>query len=323
MQLLIRPFTEADYWIQQKISCITPSEKADSIGEIRYNDSHRDPRCLFQRWVVELDGEGIAIGEYSQDAQRYHPQVFTIHGLVHPGYRRQGIGGTLYTYVINALRSFHPRYIRKRIQADNEAGLSFLKVRGFQEERQIQESCLDLAHIHFPSHTSNGKLFLARHIEFSSLKDLASDRERDRKLYELIHELSHDVPSPQPSVSVSYEEFVTYRLHHHTLMPELSFIAHHHDEYIGVSELKATARKHELTTGLTAVKRPYRQQGIGRALKLRCISSANRAGYAMIRTTNDTRNTAILGLNEQLGFVKKDIWIELTKEMRLGETDCA
>lgn len=64
-----------------------------------------------------------------------------------------GVGSLLYEHIITALQPLDPLYIRKRIRADNSAGASLLRMQGFQEERRIQESCLDLAQHDFFSHS--------------------------------------------------------------------------------------------------------------------------------------------------------------------------
>jgi GNAT superfamily N-acetyltransferase len=105
-----------------------------------------------------------------------------------------------------------------------------------------------------------------------------------------------------------------YTLHAPVMLPDGIFVALHHGMYIGLTELRATADKTTLTTGLTAVKRTYRHQGIARQLKLRSITAATASEYRAIRTTNDTRNHSMLALNEQFGFVKRHLWLEFERQ---------
>jgi GNAT superfamily N-acetyltransferase len=154
----------------------------------------------------------------------------------------------------------------------------------------------------------------AQDIEICTFNDLANDPEREWKLFLLVKELRQDVPLPEPRAPLSYEDYVCYTLHAPVMLPDGIFVALHHGMYIGLTELRATADKAILTTGLTAVKRTYRHQGIARQLKLRSITAATASGYRAIRTKNDTRNHSMLALNEQLGFVKRHLWLEFERQ---------
>jgi mycothiol synthase len=314
MQLSIRSFTDNDYNAMHDIHQAVSLDEAITVEELQRKDQKHDHRCSFHRWVVEVDGKIVAIGEYDQDAQRYHPHVFVLDGMVHPLYQHQGIGSVLYTYLIEAIQPFHPWRLRKRLKADNALGLHFLKKRNFQEERRLWESHLDLIGFDPALSTRYEEHLLVQGIRISSLKDLTNNQDRDYLLYLLVKELTQDVPAPEPRTVLRYDDFVRYKLQNPSLFPEGYLVAIHNGNYIGVSELKATERPLELTTGLTAVKRTHRRRGIAHVLKVKCIVSAKMHGYTSIWTQNDTRNTPILRLNENLGFVKKSCWIELAAE---------
>jgi GNAT superfamily N-acetyltransferase len=147
------------------------------------------------------------------------------------------------------------------------------------------------------------------------LGDLGADSERDEKLYRLINELYEDVPSSEPRTSLTYTYFRDHRQADPRLLPAACFVAVHRGEYVGVTELKATEAEDELTTGLTAVKQPYRHSGLALALKVRSIAYAKAHGCRAIRTSNDALNAPVLALNERLGFVRQPHpWFGLVKQ---------
>jgi len=314
MQLFIRPSTpDDDPALLELHHAVYPDQRMTMV-EYQFQQQERDPRHQFQRWIVEQDGSIVAAGEYDQDFFRYRPHTFVIDGMVHPTYQHQGIGSKLYEHIMEALRPLHPRYIRKRIRAEMTPGIRFLIARGFQEGRSIWESYLDLTTFDPDRFATDEQQKNTRAFEFSSIEDLKGDPQRDRKLCLLVSELGQDVPLPEPRLPLRYDDFIYYRLYDPHLVHTCSFVALHQGEYVGIAELKMTANPAMLTARLTAVKRAYREKGIARELKLRSIAAARTRGYSVILTTNDARNAPIFALNEQLGFVKQHLWLELEKQ---------
>jgi mycothiol synthase len=313
MQIMIRVSTaDDDASVLALHHLVSPDERM-TLEEVRLQEHFRDPRCRFERWVVEQEGRIVAVGGYDQDSLRYHPRTFVIDGMVHPSYQRQGIGYALYTQVVEALRPFDPLCLRIRIRVEMKPGIHFLLARGFREGRRLWESYLDLTRVTPLCDTSYEEWRQAQGLVIHSFKELEADPAHSRKLFQLTSELSQDVPLPEPRSTLSYEDFVTYKLQHPSILPEGCFIAQDHDEYIGLTELKTTAKKTILATGLTAVKSSYRKRGIAHMLKQRCLAYAKAHGYTAIQTRNDTRNLPILTLNEEVGFVKRYLWLELER----------
>ena len=72
---------------------------------------------------------------------------------------------------------------------------------------------------------------------------------------------------------------------------------------------------------LTAVVPEYRRRGIALALKLQTVAFARERGKREIRTWNNTRNQAMLRINEAMGFVKQPVWIVFQKDLGGGARD--
>jgi GNAT superfamily N-acetyltransferase len=70
----------------------------------------------------------------------------------------------------------------------------------------------------------------------------------------------------------------------------------------------------DLYQGLTGVRREYRGKGVAMALKLKTIEYAQRHGYAVIKTWNESNNVGMLAINEKLGFVRQPAWVTFAKE---------
>ena len=75
-------------------------------------------------------------------------------------------------------------------------------------------------------------------------------------------------------------------------------------EVVGYTGLRRTGAASPLAQNLlTAVRRPWRRQGIATALKREQIARAREAGIEEIRTTNDETNAGMRGVNARLGYV--------------------
>jgi GNAT superfamily N-acetyltransferase len=115
---------------------------------------------------------------------------------------------------------------------------------------------------------------------------------------------------------VSYEYFIEHTLQSPNLLPDAYFVAVHDGNYVGTSALWASQAGSDLYTGLTGVKRAYRQKGIALALKLRGIAYARAHAHPLIKTWNESNNRAILSINERLGYAKQPAWISYVKVLK-------
>ena len=64
---------------------------------------------------------------------------------------------------------------------------------------------------------------------------------------------------------------------------------------------------------MTGVARPYRGKGVATLLKLRGIRYPQEHGNQKLWVFNDSVNAAMLGLNEQLGFVRGGVNVRYRK----------
>ncbi len=318
MQPTIRPFTPEDYPATVAVTNAATPEYPRTVEEVKAWDARRDPKCKRERWVAEQNGQVVGVGMYDQSPWAYHPRRFSVFVAVHPEQQCRGIGAALYDRVVDALAPFDPIALRGYLREDMTRAVRFAAKRGYVEDMREWESRLDVAAFDpAPFAGAEERVRAATGVTIKTVRELAADPDRDRKLYELDEELLADVPSPDKHTPVGFEHWVQNVLESPNHLPDALFVAvTESGDYVGVSSLWKRQADNDLDTGLTGVRRSHRRRGIALALKLRAVAYAREHGHPTIRTENETNNRAMLSINEALGFVKQPAWLLVVKKIK-------
>jgi mycothiol synthase len=320
MTVTIRPFTADDYEALARIGDAAYSDAEGqplmphSADDMRADDADRQPHIKAGRWVAEVDGQIVGATEYDQEAGRYHPRRFWVDLYVHPEYQRRGIGTALYERLLAELELHQPELLRNTVREDQTNGLRFAVRQGWREAKRQWESFLDLTKFDPTPFAGAEDRVLAQGIAILTLPELATDPDRDRKLYDLLWEIRQDFPDIDAATRETFEEFKNKQLGDPKLLPDGYFVAVQAGAYLGLAtHTTFGARSDTIRIGQTGVARAARRRGIALALKLRAIAWAKERGARYLRTVNESSNTGILSINERMGFEKRPAWIDLVK----------
>ncbi len=310
----IRPFnkTDRDYQAQVDLNNAYFPEHPETVEHLRSEDARRDPKLQNARFIAETKtGELVGLGLYDQHLWSYDPHKFFVLVEVAPNKQKEGIGNALYAHVLNALASLAPKKLSTFVREDLADSVQFAQKRGFVEEMREWESVLDVPAFDFAPWQRARQKAAQNGITICSYADLASDADRDRKLWEMETPVAQDIPSPDPITPLDFAQYEKEILKNPHFLPDGFLVAVEKatGAYVGVSTLWKRTSDGDLNQGLTGVLRDHRRKGIALALKLQGIEFAKSYGAKSIRTENATTNEAMLAINVALGFDRQPAWI--------------
>lgn len=315
----LRLFQSDDYQaladIHNSLGIVWP-ERPRSPNGWAENDRNRNPQVRHQRWVALEENRVVGFASYSQGPMEYPPGSFYINIEVHPQSQRRGIASRLYDRIMEGLKAFTPPALRADAFTNLPQGFIFLQKRGFYEAFRETPVHLDIAAFD-PSPYAGLELELQKDgILIKTLKELESDPDRDRKVYDLYWEAEADLPR-EGSVSnrPDFTEWLGWGLNDPSILHEAYFIAVRGEEYIGLRELGKYLDTDALLGSLLGVRSEYRRRGIGLAMQLRGIAYARQNGYRLLKTCTAVQNAPMQALFNKLGFARDPEWQQCQKDL--------
>jgi len=279
-------------------------------------DRNRSPKSKFQRWVAVENGQVVGYASYAQNPWNYPPESFYINVEVLPEYQRRGIGSALYNQVMEGLQGFNPPALRADAFTNLPQGFAFLRQRGFYEAFRETPVHLDVTTFDFGPYMGLEPKLNSQGIFIKTVRELASDPNRDRKIYELYCTVDADVPHEGDEVmSPEFDNWLKWGLNDPSVMQDAYLIAAHSDDYIGLRELGSYSDHAVLLGGLLGVRRDYRKRGIALAMQLRNIAYAQEHGYHLLKDCTAIQNAPMQAMFDRLGFTRAPEWQQCQKDL--------
>ena len=301
----LRPLVSRD-WLPIKTMAYARAH-ADVPGNdlwLHRRQNFDEAHYVRRQYVAEDANSGQILGFGSIEQTIYLPK-YRLFVVTDPHWLTLGVGDLLLDRLTNDLKEANALTVSCREYASQTDLLAFLKEHGFTEAARVLDLRLEVAKANVTPFLPVVEKVKARGITITSL---AEERDRDRqcvkKLYELTTSLHEDDPGRAPFVPPAYharEALLWLEMPY--VLPDAYFIARHGDVYVGVSDLSLfEAVPGGVTQGFTGVRREYRRQGIATALKVCAIEYASRHSYRLIQSFNSPVQSAVLALNQKLGF---------------------
>ena len=290
-----------------------PDARHASTSAWQESDAEVPPGAVFQRIVAERDGAIVAEGSCYEAFWGHHPDAIHLEWNIHPNHANAALDALLFERLVALAHERAPgaTVLAAETREDRPERITFLQNRGFSLEMRSPRSALDVEAAATPDLQAVAAQQATQGIEILALGEFqAREAGWRRALYGLRCAIIMDVPSVEPQVPPTMEEFEAQVLDDPALDATAWFLAADAGQatngapgpLVGMSNLWLNDPERErLDAGLTGVLRAYRRRGIARALKLHTIAFAQSVGARTIATANEERNP-MYQLNLQLGF---------------------
>ena len=271
---------------------LLPNESGGTIE--LYRDQMRKPDVLLL--VAALDGEvaGSGVGQRSDLGDRFSVKVRVL-----PHARRRGVG----TAILRDLAAHGSGlgFDQVSTHLEEEGSRPFAERFGFREvDRQVEQvKRLDEE----PQPVVGDEIQVVSIAERPSLL---------RDAYPLACQGYEDLATERP-VHVPLDDW----LRDEATVPEGSFVALADGEIVGYSGLLRHDNEGVAEDGLTVVRRDWRRRGLARTLKQLELAWAADNGFREVVTWTQRGNEGMRKLNEQLGYVYRDVTITMLAPLPL------
>ncbi|MDQ2986504.1 MAG: GNAT family N-acetyltransferase [Armatimonadota bacterium] len=278
------------------------------LAELRRDLELMPEKQRMTMFMAEIDGEPVGVSRFYRLLGAYHPQKWFGELGILPDHRGNGLGTQLYDHAIAFLKEQDAIQVTGRANDDDEKALQFLKNRGFVETKRDFESVLKLSEI------NPDVLVSMDNPNFDIRTAQQADSERFRhQWHQLFETVRKDIPRDEPPTPFTFEEFGEIFFNDKEFLWDVSMFAFEGEELIGLTYVYEMDNRGVLFQGLTAAHRDYRGRGLAKALKTRAMRRALEKGFLEVHADNDTRNTAMIAINNRLGYQNKPGMISLRK----------
>ncbi|HEX2863293.1 MAG TPA: GNAT family N-acetyltransferase [Deinococcales bacterium] len=318
--LSVRPFSDEDYprlvaWFAQAYA-----PRARGEAELRHGDAILPEGHRRWRFVAELDGRPVGYVEVGHNLGSFHPERYELDLAVQLDARGRGAGSALFQAAEASALEAGARRLRVFLPVDG-LGYAFAQRRGFVETKREWEFLLNLAEFAADAFAEVEARVAARGVQVAPLSSFPDTPDTRRRLFDLFTDVRRDVPRAEPASELSFEFFERSHWDDVGFRPDGWMLALAPEdaagnrEWVGLSTLWESAAPGLLDTGLTAVKRDWRRQGVAMALKVAALRWARAQGFERVRTDTDSLNVGMAAVNDLLGFQRQPAWASLAKDL--------
>jgi len=265
-------------------------------------ESKFPPDAIRERLVAVTDGEYIVgYGEAERMAWD-NPGRFSCWTAVDEAYRGHGVGSALYRGAEDWARARGCTQSESAVRDNMPSALEFAQKRGYEVDRHIFDSTLDVAAFDWPKFGGIVDRVKAGGIRFFTYAEEPGE-ETQRKWYELNKATVADIPGWDQEQYQPFDAWKKWALDGPDVRTDCILFAADGDRLAGVTNMVHIKEENLLWTFYTAVHPDFRGRQIALALKLMAVETARRLEVPTMRTNNDSKNAPMLAVNRKMGYV--------------------
>lgn len=240
---------------------------------------------------------------------RLHPRPLYLSLGVHPGARRQGVGGALFDRLS---ASFEGRPVRAATGDAERDARRFLERRGFLEVKRTYTPTVAVAGLDLAPFESAAARVIGLGYALGTAADFAPGPDRDARLTALHLELYRDAHEDNPLAELSLDAW--HEVFLDDLAPELAAVAMWRGEYAAVTSLRPGDGT-GLELAWTSAASGHRAQAPDLTLAVvgRVLEEARRRGIEGVALEVDTTDPAAMLVLEHLPVKPGPAWITLER----------
>ena len=316
MKLIPVKRTNEEYEAFAALEQLEWADFAPTVEMLKHWDKATASQYIRQSFAVEIDGQIMGRAMYGHTVWAFEPGKFYLYIMIHPDYRRQGLGTAIYQQLLAELAQHRPVKLLVGTREDKPSALAFLQKEGFTQVMRYPLSRLDLTEFDPGRYTTTLQRVADSGITIRTIEQLAkTDPDYRMKIYEMDRLISQDVPHFDEPTPPTFEQYQKYAFDNPGYLPNAWFVALDGQEYVGLSNLWRNFNNDKRwDTGFTGVKRSHRRRGIATALKVNILAYAKSQGITTTVTDNEENNPMFL-LNMQLGFVPQPANLDFIKNL--------
>lgn len=302
MKITYRPFAP-DIDIPQMaeiLNAYTPG--ITSAEALTQNELHRPKDWLLQRTAAVDEADRLVGWSVAAHSPMAAEGRWLLRVTVDPAHQRQGIGSQLYDEALRFARQNGATRLDSDVQEVMTQGLQFAQARGFQVDRHLFASVLDVSR--FDDRAFEG--FQAPEgVRLTTMAELGDTPEARRSLWELEMALNRDVPGyATQGWEVTFDRYCQLVYDEPWYRADTQLLALDGDAWVGMCALRLDEENgvRYMYHNLTGVVATHRGRHIAMALKLAAVHCARRCGATELRTDNDSQNVPMIAINRRLGY---------------------
>lgn len=228
-------------------------------------------------------------------------------------HRRKGIGRALWRTGMAHAKSKSWVEVLTRVREEEEG---FMSVMGIEPKYRHFESTLRLDEVPVEA-GEKYQVAVKSGIEFKSVAEFEATDGFKREFFEFFTSMDQDEPGTAEFGTMDFPSFLHETFEKRTFDPEGAIFAIKDGKWAGYHAIEPHPTKQgEAVIGFTGVTREMRGQGIAQALKWQGLDYAKSQGWGRVLTYNDTRNAAMVAINDKFGFVRQPGWVHGRAEVQ-------
>lgn len=271
-------------------SVAAPSDPISAAGWVDWR-GQADAMAWF---VAMRDGADVGAG-FALVGWHSDPGIATVEAWTVPSGRGAGTGTAMLDALLAWAADRGSVGADSHVAEDDPDSLAWAGRRGFRETGRSSLRVLDLRS------TPERPIAPPEGIEIAPWAERPGI---ERELYDVFCEAAPDEPGAEAAEIPPFAEWLTSDMSGSSDRRDAVFVALAGDAVVGYAKLSIDDDTGRIAWhDLSAVRRAWRGRGIAGALKRAQIAWARGQGFERLQTQNEQRNTPIVRLNEQLGYV--------------------